>query len=77
MNNNTHERIFCHQFHSFGNLLLSHTKERSQRQFQNINWILFYNTKKIAYTFTFLPLIYQKEKNKNIILFIIKTSSIA
>ena len=77
MNNNTHERIFCHQFHSLGNLLLSHTKERSQRQFQNINWILFYNTKKIAYILIFLLKVYFQKKNKNIILFIIKTSSIA
>ena len=46
MNNNTHERIFCHQFYIFAIVLPLSTKTRSQRQFQNINWILFHNTKK-------------------------------
>ena len=37
MNNNTHERIFCHQFYIFAIVLPLSTKTRSQRQFQNIN----------------------------------------
>lgn len=76
MNNNTHERIFCHQLYSFSNLLLNQKKNIPKDSFRilteffftipkNCSWEM-YPKQKFTSTWVTLPQF-----------LIIKTSSIA